>query len=555
MENKTLTKTRAPGVEGPVVVAVMDGVGIGKQDEADAVFHAKTPNLDRYAAKHLSAELEAHGVSVGMPSNSDMGNSEVGHNVIGCGRVFDQGAKLVSEAIASGSLFETETWQQTLKQVIPNEQALHFIGLLSDGNIHSHIDHLIAMIRRANQEGVKNLFVHVLLDGRDVPKTSAFEYTEKLETCIAEIHGENNRNYRIASGGGRMTTTMDRYESDWDMVKRGWEVHVLGQGRGFRSIREAIETLRTETPGIGDQDLGSFVIEEDGQAVGPIHDGDGVILFNFRGDRMLEICYAFQDEAFDKFDRVRTPKVSFSGMLQYDGDTQTPKRFLVAPPQIESTLSELLCDAGVSQFACSETHKFGHVTYFWNGNRSGYFDPKQEEYVEVPSLPGAVEEAPAMQAEAITQAVLKGVKEGGFKFSRLNYANGDMVGHTGDFQATVESVEVVDQMLGVLEKEVLALGGALVVTADHGNADDMAERNKKTGVISKDENGIMIPRTSHSLNLVPMHVVLNDADRAKFVIEKLQGASLANLAATSLQLLGYQAPDDYRPSLLKPVTP
>lgn len=551
MENQDLVNTKNPGVEGPVVVAVMDGVGIGKQDEADAVFHAQTPNLDRYRAHHLTTPLQAHGLAVGMPSDSDMGNSEVGHNVIGCGRVFDQGAKLVSHAIANGSLYQTETWQKTTGQVIGQESALHFIGLLSDGNIHSHIDHLLAMIQRANQDGVKNVFVHVLLDGRDVPRTSALEFVEKLEACLANIHGHNGRNYRIASGGGRMTTTMDRYESDWDMVKRGWEVHVLGQGRGFKTTREAIETFRSETPEIGDQNLGSFVIQEKGQPVGTIQDGDGVIVFNFRGDRMLELCAAFEQENFNKFDRVRFPKVTFSGMLQYDGDTQTPKCYLVEPPQINRTLSELLVHRGVSQFACSETHKFGHVTYFWNGNRSGYFDAKQEEYVEVPSLKGAVEEAPGMQAEAITQEVLRAIKEGQFRFSRLNYANGDMVGHTGDFRATVASVESVDRMLGVLEKEILALGGALIVTADHGNADDMAERHKKTGEILRTSGGIMIPRTSHSLNPVPFHVVLNDADRARFVLNQIEGASLANLASTSLSLLGYESPADYRPTLLK----
>ena len=551
MEKKTLEKTTNPGVEGPVVVVVMDGVGKGEQDEGDAVFHAKTPNLDRYTKEHITTELHAHGTFVGMPSDADMGNSEVGHNVIGCGRVFDQGAKLVSQAIQTGSLYETETWQDTLRHVIPNNRALHFIGLLSDGNIHSHIDHLLAMIQKAQQEGVKNLFVHVLLDGRDVPKTSALKYTEALESCLAQIHGQNGCNYRIASGGGRMTTTMDRYEGDWDMVRRGWEVHVLGKGRGFQSITEAIETMRSESPGIGDQDLGSFIIHEDGKAVGPVEDGDGVILFNFRGDRMLEICSAFEEKEFDKFDRVRVPNVSFSGMLQYDGDTQSPKRFLVPPPQIDATLSELLCDAGVSQFACSETHKFGHVTYFWNGNRSGYFNPKYEEYVEVPSLLGAIDDAPAMKAQAITDELLKGIKTGKAKFSRINYANGDMVGHTGNFQATVESVETVDRMLAIVEKEVLDMGGALIVTADHGNADDMAERNKKTGVISRDENGIIIPKTSHSLNVVPMHILLNKEDQARFVLDQTQGHSLANLAATSLDLLGFEAPSDYYPSLLK----
>lgn len=551
MQTSELKKSSHKEVEGPVVIAVMDGVGIGKQDEADAVALARTPNLDRYRREHLTGQLQAHGTAVGMPSDGDMGNSEVGHNVMGCGRVFDQGAKLVSQAISSGSLFTTQSWLDLMAQVKTGRHALHFVGLLSDGNIHSHIDHLKAMIEKAHHEGAKNVFVHVLLDGRDVPRTSALDYVEQIETFLRTLHTKDGCNYRIASGGGRMTTTMDRYEAEWDMVKRGWEVHVEGKGRGFASAREAVETLRSESPGIGDQDLPSFVIYDQGQPVAPIQDGDSVVVFNFRGDRMLELCAAFEDENFDKFERGRVPKVLFAGMLQYDGDTQTPKRFLVDPPQIDRTMSELLCNAGVSQFACSETHKFGHVTYFWNGNRASYFDSQLEEYVEIPSHDGAVDEQPAMQAQAITQAVLKGLQAGQYRFARLNYANGDMVGHTGNFQATVQSVEAVDRNLGILEKEVLHLGGALIVTADHGNADDMAERHKKTQEILRDESGVMIARTSHSLNPVPFHLLLTPQDRERISLYQSENPSLASLAATSLNLLGFDTPPDFSQSLVK----
>lgn len=539
-------------IAGPVVIAIMDGVGLGRGDEGDAVFRARTPNLDRYAREALAARLAAHGSAVGMPSEDDMGNSEVGHNALGAGRVFAQGAKLVAEAIDSGRLFEGDVWRTLIAHAKDHRSAVHFVGLLSDGNVHSHIDHLLAMIRRAHQEGVATVYVHALLDGRDVPKTSALTYVDRIEALLADIDRMPNRRYRVASGGGRMITTMDRYEADWRIVERGWNAHVHGVGRPFASTREAVETFRRESPDINDQDLPPFVIAEGGVPVGCIGSGDAVIAFNFRGDRMLELVRAFEDAHFDKFDRGVAPDVFFAGMTLYDGDTGRPKRYLVAPPEIRCTLGELLCNAGVTQLACSETQKYGHVTYFWNGNRSGAFDAKLERYVEVPSNEPPFDAKPEMRAVEITDVVLDAIERGSHRFLRLNFANGDMVGHTGMFDAVVRSVETVDAQLGRLEQAVLARGGVLVVTADHGNADDMVERDKKTGAPLRDGSGAVIPRTSHSLNPVPFYVLLTANDRKRFVLSGVAQPGLGHVAATLACLLGFAQPEGYLPSLLVP---
>ncbi len=538
-------------LSGPVVAVVMDGVGIGKADDADAVYHARTPNLDRYLKTSLYTPLAAHGRAVGMPSDDDMGNSEVGHNAIGAGRIFDQGAKLVSEAVKSGAIFQSDTWLRMVAQVRANKGALHLVGLLSDGNVHSHIDHVVAMIARAHSEGCKRLYVHAMLDGRDVPKTSALTYIDQLEAALGAVHSPGHWDYRVASGGGRMVVTMDRYEADWAMVERGWHLHVQGVGRGFPNIRTAVETYRQEHPGINDQELPGFVIVEHNRPVGPVQAGDAVIAFNFRGDRMLELVRAFEDDEFTKFERGPKPQVLFAGMTLYDGDTHRPKNFLVAPPQIRCTMGELLCEAGVTQLACSETQKFGHVTYFWNGNKSGTFDARLERYVEVPSRKPPFDAHPEMAAAEITDTVLRALAQSPPpRFSRINYANGDMVGHTGNFEATVASVECVDHCLGQLERAVVGAGGALIVTADHGNADDMGERDKRTGAAMRDKAGRLVPKTSHSLNPVPLYVVLPSDVQNRLTLQNAQGAGLGNIAATALFLLGFHTPEGFLPSLL-----
>ena len=536
---------RFPGAKGPVLLVVMDGIGRGAGDEADAVSIASTPTLDRLWVPGARAELRAHGKAVGLPSDDDMGNSEVGHNALGAGKIYAQGALLVGRAIQSRALFEGATWQQVIARGARGG-AVHFLGLLSDGNVHSHLDHLEAMLGAAAKAGCKKLYVHALLDGRDVPPTSALEYVDRTERFLAGLC-ESGIDARIVSGGGRMKITMDRYEADWQMVERGWHTHVLADVRTFSSTAEAVRTFRDAQPGVIDQDLPPFVVAP----ATPMQDGDAVVMFNFRGDRAIEISRAFDDEQFDKFDRVRKPDVFYAGMMEYDGDLHLPKSYLVTPPAIERPMGEILAAAHVPQLAISETQKYGHVTYFWNGNRSGMFDNGTETYIEIPSDRVSFDERPWMKAAEITDRLMTELRTGKHQFARVNYANGDMVGHTGSFDATVVAVETVDLQLARLVKVVDELQGILVVTADHGNADEMFQRDKQ-GRVMRDKQGQPVAKTSHTLNPVPF--LIHDpmrGDRYEIDAERAKTAGIANVTATCLELLGYEAPDDLESSLLR----
>ena len=538
------------GPKGPVVLAILDGVGIGACSEGDIVSRANTPTLDWLAQNALAAKLKAHGTAVGMPSDKDMGNSEIGHNAIGCGRVFAQGARLVNEAIESRSLFEGEVWKEFIENVVQHDSKLHFIGLFSDGNVHSHIDHLEAMLTEAKAQGVKKACVHILLDGRDVPPTSALEYVDRFEDFLAELKKDSDIDFAIASGGGRMQITMDRYQANWGMVKRGWKTHVLGEGRTFDSARAAIETLRRENPDAIDQDLPPFVIARDNKPLGPIEAHDSVIFFNFRGDRAIEISMAFEEAEFDKFPRGPKLNVKYAGMMQYDGDALIPKKYLVNPPGIDRTVGEYLVNAGIRQLAISETQKFGHVTYFFNGNRSGKFDDSLEDYIEVPSDIVPFEQRPWMKAAEITDKVVEAIQGNQYDFIRLNYANGDMVGHTGNPQAVEIAVETIDLCLARLVRAVKKAGGILVVSADHGNSDDMYECDYKTGKVIYDEKtGKPKTRTAHSLNPVFAYVYA-PGDNIKMKVSKHKDLGVSSLAATCLTLLGFEPPADYTPSII-----
>ncbi len=536
------------GAQGPVVLVIMDGVGIGKYAEGDFVLSTPTPNLDWLCQNGVATQLKAHGTAVGLPSDDDMGNSEVGHNAIGCGRVFHQGAALVGEAIATGAMFEGGTWKELVANAKTNGSALHFIGLFSDGNVHSNIAHLQAMLERAKADGVKTARVHPLIDGRDVPPTSALDYVEPFETFLAELNADGSVDYAIASGGGRMNITMDRYNANWDMVKRGWDTHVKGEGRKFSSMKDAIETFRSEKPGILDQDLPPFVIEREGKAVGPIVDGDSVIFFNFRGDRALEITKAFEADALKEFDRGPKPKVCYAGMMQYDGDLGIPAKYLVTPPAIDRTMGEYLAATGVHQLAISETQKYGHVTYFFNGNRADKFNEALEDYIEIKSDICPFEEKPRMKADEITDAVVKAIESGKYEFIRLNYPNGDMVGHTGVFPAVTIAVEAVDEGLGRLKTAVEKANGIMVISADHGNADDMYEHDK-TGAVKYGKDGQPKAKTAHSLNPVPA-IVYDPAGTAKARLSAVKDLGISSLAATCIKLLGYEPPADYTPSIV-----
>ncbi|MCB0965841.1 MAG: 2,3-bisphosphoglycerate-independent phosphoglycerate mutase [Ilumatobacter sp.] len=534
------------GRPGPVLLVIADGVGVAPDGPSNAVAVADTPHLDELTQSELATELAAHGPAVGLPSDDDMGNSEVGHNALGAGRVFAQGAKLVNKAIETGAIFESEVWQHAVEH--GRTGTMHFIGLHSDGNVHSHNEHLYAMLRRAATEGVTSAAVHILHDGRDVPAQSALGYIERTEAVLAEINATPGRHFRIASGGGRMYITMDRYEADWAMVERGYRAHAWGEGRPFASATEAVETMYAEAEAAGkapsDQYLREFVVVDEFGPVGRVFDGDAVIVYNFRGDRSIEISRAFEEADFTPFSRLGpngepAPDVFFAGMLQYDGDALVPKRYLVAPPQIDRTMSHYLCAEGVRSFAVSETQKYGHVTYFWNGNRSGYIDPTLETYVEIPSDNVEFDTTPAMKVREITDEVIDLLRSGEYRFGRLNFPSGDMVGHTGNLDATVEAMTVIDECMAKLEAVIDELDGVLVYTADHGNAD----------VMYTEKDGVRSPKTSHTLSPVPFAIHDPNYD-GEYHIAPPPHPGLANVAATLLNLLGYEAPADYEPSVI-----
>ena len=539
------------GVEGPVLTVVMDGVGLAPDTISNAVAGAYTPTLDMLMKNYPMVSLKAHGTAVGLPSDDDMGNSEVGHNALGAGQVFAQGAKLVSQSIESGKMFASETWQTIVSNVKSNGSTLHFLGLFSDGNVHSHIDHLKAMIVKAKEEGVACVRIHILIDGRDVGETSALEYIDPFEAFIAELR-DASFDIKIASGGGRMKITMDRYEADWSMVERGWQTHVLGEGRQFASAAEAVNTYRAELSVI-DQDLPPFVIAENGAPVGTINDGDSVIFFNFRGDRAIEISKTFdaKDGEFDKFDRKRVPSVVYAGMLEYDGDLHIPSRYLVSPPEITNTMSEYLTLSGVKQLAISETQKYGHVTYFWNGNRSGKFSDELETYIEIPSDVVPFEQRPWMKCAEITDKLIECLESGEFKYLRVNFPNGDMVGHTGSLLATRCSMEALDIQLARILKALDKVGGVALITADHGNADEMFEMDKKTGLPKADKNGNFKSKTSHTLNPVPC-IIYDNVTNGAYTVKADEGKfGLSNVAATMVNLMGFEAPDMWDESIIK----
>ena len=546
-----------PGFEGrpgPLLIIIADGVGVAPPVDSNAVHRAHTPTLDALADSPLYTELAAHGRAVGLPTDDDMGNSEVGHNALGAGRIFDQGAKLVNKALADGSLFESEHWRAAVRRALDGG-TLHFLGLHSDGNVHSHTDHLYAMMRRAAAEGVRRVRVHILHDGRDVPSRSALDYIAATEAVLAEINGSHDGadesdavDFRIASGGGRMYITMDRYEADWEMVERGYRCHTHGVGRPFSSATEAVETMYDETDK-GDQYLGEFVVVDsaegvDGEPIGRMVDGDALLLFNFRGDRAIEISRAYEEDEFTPFDRtdggtVEHPDVFYAGMLEYDGDTHVPANYLVAPPSISRTVSQFLCAEGLPSFAISETQKFGHVTYFWNGNRSGYIDPDLETYIEIPSDNVEFNKTPSMKLREITAETIKLLESGRYRWGRINFPNGDMVGHTGDLDATIEAMEVVEECVERLMRVIDELGGILIYTADHGNAD----------IMYTESDGVRSPKTSHTLSPVPF-AIHDPGYNGEYTMSPVDGAGLSHVAATTLNLLGYEAPDDYDPSLL-----
>lgn len=533
---------------GPLLEVVLDGVGLGCGDAFDAVAQAHMPHLRRLmSVPGRFMKLKAHGTAVGLPGDDDMGNSEVGHNALGSGRIVLQGASLVDTALATGALFEGDGFKALQTRFATG--TLHIIGLLSDGGVHSRLDQIVAIAKGAAARGARRIRLHVLLDGRDVPDGTSLQFLASLE-ALSQALRVDGVDLQVASGGGRMFVTMDRYESDWSIVERGWHAHVLGDAPAFSSATAAVQAAKAVPGGCSDQHLPPFVVVgADGKPVGQIVDGDAVVFANFRGDRAIQISRAFDDEVFTAFDRVRRPDVVYAGLMEYDGDLHIPRRYLVAPPVIERTSGEYLAAMKVRSFAVSETQKYGHVTYFWNGNRSNKFDDVVETWCEIPSNAPPFDARPAMKCHEVAAAASEALRSGRYDIVRVNLANGDMVGHTGNLEATIASCAAADVALGEMLAAVDATGGLYVVVADHGNADDMAQRDKK-GVPLRDAGGRVAPKTSHTLAPVPL--CIGGPGCADTLRTDVATPGLANVAATMLSLLGFVPPADYEKSLLAP---
>ncbi|MCO5600826.1 hypothetical protein L7F22_054942 [Adiantum nelumboides] len=538
-----------------LAVLVLDGWGEQIPDQYNAIHVANTPTMDslkKGAPEHWRL-IKAHGPAVGLPTEDDMGNSEVGHNALGAGRIFEQGAKLVDSTLATGKLFEGAGFLYIHKCF--TKSTLHLIGLLSNGGVHSRYDQLQALMKGCASRGAKKIRLHILTDGRDVLDGTSFLFIEQLEKDLEELRTQGV-DALLASGGGRMHVTMDRYENDWNVVKRGWDAQVLGDApHKFKSALEALTQLKAEDPKFNDQYCPPFVIvDNNGKAVGQIVDGDAVVTFNFRADRMIMLAKALEYANFDKFDRVRVPKVHYAGMLQYDGELKLPSKYLVSPPEIDRTSGEYFAKNGLRTFACSETVKFGHVTFFWNGNRSGLFDSKLETYVEIQSDQGITfNEKPSMKALQIGERARDAILSGKYDQVRVNLPNGDMVGHTGDIKATVMGCEAADKAVKMILDAVKETGGIYLVTADHGNAEDMVKRNPKTGQPMLDENGKIQILTSHTCAPVPIAIGGPGLIPGVRFRTDIPHGGLANVAATMMNLLGFQAPPDYECSLIEVV--
>ncbi len=516
---------------GPVVLVVMDGVGLSDKKEHNAVAQAHLETLNTLMQKYPTAKIGASGKYVGIP-DGDMGNSEVGHNAMGAGEIVLQRSAAVEHDVNSGEIFNTQTWHDIVERIHQNHSTLHFMGIFSDGNVHSNIAHLEKMLAQAQKDGIERIRVHALIDGRDVPKQSEPKYIQRLEKFV---HDLGDPDYKIASGGGRMVITCDRYENDWPMVEKGWHTHVLGEGRQFANATEAVEAYRAENPDLHDQYMPPFVIAENGQPIGTINDGDAVIYIDFRADRAIEIAKAFTYDDFPHFDRIRRPDVYFAGMTEYDEDLHVPAHTLVGTPVFKHPLSPYLSEKGIKQYAISETVKFGHITYYFNGN--SYEVPNGEVQEEVPSYTEPFNTRPWMKSAETTDKLIAAIESGQYQFLRINYPGGDMVGHFAELEPTIAAMEAIDICLKRIVEAVNRLGGVTIITADHGNAEELAN-----------EDGS--PKTAHTTNPIPCIFVDDTENAVRYCIGD-GDYGLANMASTIATLLGQDPHPDWLPSIIE----
>ena len=529
---------------GPLIHVVLDGWGVGAPDETNAIHQAALPIMNRLRQNFPYTQLWTHGKFVGLPSENDLGGSEVGHMTMGAGIIKQQGPTLIRKLIQSGDFFKIPALSKIIKNCLNHDTPLHLLGLLSDGNIHSHLDHMQAIVRHAFQAGIMRCYVHALLDGRDVGVQSALTYTEPFEKLFAELKEQRAEiDYAFASGGGREAITMDR-DNNWEKVEAGWNIHVQGKSENsFPCIKDAIEYFRIKSPGIIDQDIPGFVIVRNGKAIAPIEDNHGLIFTNFRGDRAIEFSRAILADDFPHFERPVRPQVMFAGMTQYDQDNEIPPEYLVGTPEVDDPFGKRILELGLKQFRLTETQKYPHVTFFYNGGYREPLDSSMENYHLIASDKiQSFASQPAMKAGEIRNKAVEFIRSGEYQYGLINFANADMVGHTGDFQAAVHAVETIDAALDSIVSAIDEMKGLLVITADHGNADQMLIQNS---------NGTMEINTKHSLNPVPFMIFdpLYNGDYHLKPFGEDFNNNLSNVAATNFILLGQPMPDDLAPPL------
>ena len=521
----------------PLLNIILDGYGLGKKDFTDGIFLSHKPNLDKLFSSFPTRQLFTHGHYVGLPSDKDIGGSEVGHLTIGAGTIKKQGATVIKHSIDDGSFFKLPVLVEALEQA--KKGSLHLVGLLSDGNVHSHIDHWIAIIEAADQRGVARCYLHILLDGRDTPIQSALSYIERIEALLHKINQKGGRDYRIVSGGGRETITMDR-DNNWPKVALGYQTHVKGKsGNNFASAEEAVLAFRKAQPKIIDQDLPPFNVLGPDHKVVEVKDQDSMIFVNFRSDRAIEFTQAMVEKDFKGFERPNHPTVYYAGMTIYNEDTHTPEHVIITGAKVENPFGKRILELNLNQFRLAETQKFPHVTFFFNGGYRNPLDPAKEEYFLIPSdkIPSFALK-PEMQAALISKKCVELLKTNKYDYGLINFANPDMVGHTGDIEAVKKAIAAVDQAILPILDQLKAMNGLAIVTADHGNADEMLIKNPKTQEFE--------PSTKHSLNPVPF-VIYDPLFKTGDYSYNPANMGLANIAATNFILLGKEVPDDLEP--------